>query len=142
MTTETELEPKPAEAKTTKIEDVIERYVQLRDLKAQRKALFDAEMAKVDEGMERLERFMLEYLTKAGLSSVGTGALTAYTASVTSVTTADKQCFLEYVRANEQWHLLDVRPAKTAIVEFRNEHDDLPPGVNWREEKVVRIRRS
>lgn len=124
------------------IEDVVARYVALRDKKAALKAELDKATEKIDEGMVRLERFMLDYLNKTGLSSVGTGEFTAYKASVTSVTTGDKQAFLDYVKEQEAWGLLDVRPSKTAVVEFRTENDDLPPGINWREENVVRIRRA
>jgi hypothetical protein len=37
---------------------------------------------------------------------------------------------------------MDVRASKTAIVEFVEANADLPPGINWRAETVVRIRRS
>lgn len=132
----------PVQGQKPNIETVVARYVDLRDRKAAMKADLDKSLEKIDEAMERLERYMLNYLTETGLSSVGTGEYTAYTASVTSVTTADKQAFLDYVKEQEEWGLLDVRPSKTAVVEFRKENDDLPPGVNWREEKVVRIRRA
>lgn len=135
-------QPAAAAAPQHTIEDVIARYVALRDKKAALKAELDKATEKIDEGMVRLERFMLDYLNKTGLNSVGTGDFCAYKASVTSVTTGDKAAFLDYVKENEAWGLLDVRPSKTAVVEFRTENDDLPPGINWREENVVRIRRA
>ena len=131
-----------AAAPSHTIEDVVARYVALRDKKAALKAELDKATEKIDEGMVRLERFMLDYLNKAGRSSAGPGEATADKASVTSVTTGDKQAFLDYVKEQEAWGLLDVRPSKTAVVEFRTENDDLPPGINWREENVVRIRRA
>lgn len=132
----------PTQAPKATIEEVISRYVDLRDKKAKMKNDLDKKLQKVDEAMTRLEQYMLNYLNETGLSSVGTGEFTAYKATTTSVTTGDKEAFLDYVKDQEAWGLLDVRPSKTAVVEFRNEHDDLPPGVNWREENVVRIRRA
>ena len=31
---------------------------------------------------------------------------------------------------------------KQAVEQYKEEHGDLPPGINWREEVVVNVRRS
>jgi hypothetical protein len=50
---------------------------------------------------------------------------------------------MEFVKANEEWSLLEVRASKTAIEQFRDSNNnELPPGVNIRSERVVNIRRS
>jgi hypothetical protein len=76
------------------------------------------------------------------MDSVKTEAGTAYKSTRISVTTGDKDAFMEFVRTNDEWPLLEVRPSKSAVEEYRAAHDDLPPGINWRAEQVVNIRRS
>jgi hypothetical protein len=80
---------------------------------------------------------------KTGMDSVKTEHGTAYTAVRTTASVADREAFMEFVKANEEWSLLEVRASKTAIEQFRDSNnDELPPGVNIRSERVVNIRRS
>jgi hypothetical protein len=37
---------------------------------------------------------------------------------------------------------MDVRAAKSAIIQYKTANDDLPPGINWRAERVVNFRRQ
>mgnify|MGYP006295887309 CR=1 FL=1 len=55
---------------------------------------------------------------------------------------ADKEAFLDFVRKNDLWQLVDMRPLKAGIKEYREVNDDLPPGINWREERTVQFRRA
>lgn len=124
------------------IEDLIDRYVKLRDRKAQMKAEYEASVAKIDEAMEKVENYILGHLNANGIESVGSAAGTAFKQSVTSATVGDWDALLAHIRTTESWNLLDRRVNKTAVVEFKEANNDLPPGVNWREESVVRIRRA
>ena len=124
------------------IDTLIEKYIKLRDKKAEMKAAFDASVADVDAYMKRCEQAIMAHLDKNGVDSVGTPNGTAFKSTTTSATVADKEAFLNYVRTTEAWPLMDVRASKTAIAEFVAETQDLPPGINWRAETVVRIRRS
>jgi hypothetical protein len=124
------------------IEQLIDRYVKLRDRKAAMKAEYDLSVAKIDEAMTKVENFILGHLNTNGIDSVGAPAGTAFKATMTSATVADRDAFMGYVRNNEAFNLLDVRANKTAVIEFREANNDLPPGINWREEAVVRIRRA
>lgn len=124
------------------IDTLIQKYVKLRDLKAEKKAAYEASVAEIDDYMKKCEVAIMQHLDKNGVDSVGTASGTAFKSTTTSATVADKTAFLDYVRANDAWPLMDVRASKTAVAEFVAETDDLPPGINWRAETVVRIRRS
>jgi hypothetical protein len=124
------------------IDEVINRYIQLRDRKAELKKEFDNSVADIDAGIERLENYLLGHFQKTGQTSAGTQMGTAYLAPQTSATVADWETTLSWIKQNDAWHFLERKVNKTAVVEFRSANDDLPPGVNWREENVVRVRRS
>ena len=85
---------------------------------------------------------LLQIFEETGSKSFSTPNGTAYASVRTSASVDDKEAFMEYVKNTEQWPLLEVRASKTAVQQHRDIHEDLPPGVNWREERVVNIRRS
>lgn len=124
------------------IEELIDRYVKLRDRKAEMKASYELSVAKIDEAMEKVENFILGHLNANGIDSVGSPAGTAFKSTVTSATVGDWDSLLAYIRREEAFHLLDHRVNKTAVIEYKDANNDLPPGVNWREEMVLRIRRA
>jgi phage host-nuclease inhibitor protein Gam len=126
-----------------KLSEAVSLYIQLRDKKAEMKAEFDASIAPLNDKMDKLEAKLLDVFNKTGMDSVKTEHGTAYTAVRTTASVADREAFMEFVKANEEWSLIEVRAAKTAIEQFRDNNDDaLPPGINIRSERVVNIRRS
>ena len=125
------------------IEELIDRYIKIRDRKAQLKAEYDAQVESLDDALKKIENVLLAKLNSDGMDSFSKrGVGTAFKSKVTSATVADKGAFLTSVKENDQWHLLDIRCNKTAVSEYRDIHDDLPPGINWREETVVRVNRD
>ena len=126
-----------------KMSDAVSLYIQLRDKKAQMKADFDAQVAPLQEKMDKLEAKLLEVFNQTGMDSVKTEFGTAYATVRTTASVADRESFMDYVKANEEWALLEVRVSKTAVEQYRSANDnELPPGVNVREERVVNVRRS
>jgi len=126
-----------------KLSEAVSLYIQLRDKKAEMKAEFDASIAPLNDKMDKLEAKLLDVFNKTGMDSVKTENGTAYTAVRTTASIADREAFMEFVKANEEWSLLEVRASKTAVEQFRDSNnDELPPGVNIRSERVVNIRRS
>lgn len=126
-----------------KLSEAVSLYIKLRDQKAQMKADFEASVAPLTEKMDKLEAKLLEVFNQTGMDSVKTEFGTAYATVRTSASIADRDTFMDFVKANEEWALLEVRVSKTAVDQYRSANDDeLPPGVNVREERVVNIRRS
>lgn len=126
-----------------KLSEAVSLYIQMRDKKAQMKADFEASVAPLTEKMDKLEAKLLDVFNKTGMDSVKTEFGTAYATTRTTASVADREAFMEYVKANEEWALLEVRTSKTAVEQYRAANDnDLPPGINLREERVVNIRRS
>ena len=126
-----------------KLSEAVSLYIQLRDKKAQMKAEFDAQVAPLQEKMDKLEAKLLDVFNQTGMDSVKTEFGTAYATTRSTASVADRDTFMDYVKANEEWALLEVRVSKTAVDQFRSANDnELPPGINVREERVVNIRRS
>jgi len=121
---------------------IVSKYIELRDLKAQMKKEFDESVAPVQSAMDQLEGIILNNLEELGTEAFKTEAGTAYVSKRTSVTVADWDGFFGYVQANGLWHLLNHAANKTGVEEFAKENGDLPPGLNYRVERTVNVRRS
>ena len=105
------------------------------------KADFDASVAPLTEKMDKLEAKLLDVFNKTGVDSVKTEFGTAYTTTRVTASVADREIFMTHVKENEEWALLEVRASKTAVEQYRETNNDLPPGVSIREERVVNVRR-
>ena len=125
-----------------KLSEAVELYIKLRDKKSEISKARKAEEAEVQVKMDKLEVQLMGALDKLGGEGMRTAAGTAYISSRTSATIADKDSFMGYVKGNLAWDLLEVRVSKLAVDVFATEHGDVPPGVNYRTERTVSIRRN
>jgi len=126
-----------------KLSDAVGLYVKLRDQKAKMKAEYQDAVAPIQEKMDKLEAKLLEVFNTTGMDSIKTEFGTAYTSTRTTASVADRDVFMNYVKANEEWSLMEVRASDTAVQQFREASDgDLPPGINLSVKRTINIRRS
>ena len=129
-------------ATTIPVDVYIDKYVQLRDRKAAMVAAHKKQVEVLDNVLDRVELFLLKTMQDLGVESLKSGAGTAYQTTKTSATIADWPLYFDFLRAGEHWEGIDRKANKTFVDAWRTEHNDLPPGINWREEKTVNIRRT
>ncbi len=127
---------------SAKLGDYVEKYLAIRDKKKAMVEQFKKDLEPYDKVLAQLEALFFKHMESLGLESLKTEAGTAYTSKLSSVTTADRVAFLDFVREHEAWHLLDVRPAKTAVEEYVEAHHTPPPGVNITPVINVNVRKS
>ena len=132
----------PPAATETPVADIVVRYIALRDKKAELKAAYEKSVEKIDEAMKRCEAFIMATMDQIGVDSVKTAAGTAFKKQQTSATVADWDATLAFIKDSESWSMLERRVNKTFVEAYIEEHNDLPPGVNYRSETVVNIRRT
>lgn len=125
-----------------KLDEVVKNYIALRDRKAEIKAEYDAKAAKIDDVLDKVEAKILEYFEQSGLESIRTDAGTAYKSTRNSATVGDWDSVLAHILETENYQLLEHRVSKKAVEEYRMANEDLPPGVNWRSEVTVNVRRG
>jgi len=125
-----------------KLSELIDKYIEIRDKKAQLKAEYDVKKNKMDDALDKIEAVILKTFDASGMDSAKTENGTAYTSRLITATVADPDIFMQHVIATEAWHMIEKRCSKVGVEQYRAEHDEVPPGVNWREERVVNVRRS
>lgn len=125
-----------------KVNEIVERYIELRDRKSAIKKEYEEKVAKLEQVLTKMEAVLLKHFDETGAESVRTDAGTAYKSNRTSATVGDWDAFLAHVQRTEAWEMLEHRASKRAVEEYKAANDDLPPGINWSSEVVVNIRRG
>ncbi len=128
--------------KVAPVDALVDSYVKLRDVKAKLKAEYDLQVGPVEQAMDKIEARLLTTLDSQGVEAFKTASGTAFKTTKTTCGVADWDAFFQFVRANGYWNMLNHAANKTAVDEYRQAHNDLPPGVNWRVERCVQVRRT
>lgn len=116
---------------------LIDTYVRLRDKKKAVQAKHKAELEPFDEGLMKIEAKLMDLMESSGVEKLGGAAGTAFTKVNASVSVADWEQVVSYVRENDAYDLLERRVAKTAALE----RGDVP-GLAINQVKVVQVRRK
>lgn len=134
------------EAKTPapmKVDDLVEKYIKLRDKRSRLKAQFQQEDAPLSELQDKIEALLLAKFDEIGIESSRTAAGTAYVETRTSAGLADWDAFKSFLDQQESpFDYVERRVSKAAVDAYRKATDgDLPPGINWTATRVVNVRR-
>jgi hypothetical protein len=122
------------------LDEMVERYLKLKERKAMMKKVFTEKTAPLERDMAAIEAQILQHFETTGQTSAKTAHGTPYISLRESFTVADRDTYFDFVKANEAWDMLESRANKTAVQAWVEEHDDLPPGLNYRAERTVNIR--
>lgn len=122
--------------------ELVEKYIALREAKSKMDRKHKDKMAHLTEVMDAIEAELLSEFDRQGIDSVRTANGTAYKSKRTSATVRDWDLTLDYIRQHDLWNMLEKRVNKVAVEEFVNENEGLPPGVDWRSEITVNVRRG
>jgi nanoRNase/pAp phosphatase (c-di-AMP/oligoRNAs hydrolase) len=124
------------------LEDAVDSYIRLRDMVSEKEQAFKEEKAKLQSAMDKLESLIMLRMDEQGVESVRTKSGTAYKSTRTSATVADWDQVLAFIQTNELWPMLERRVNKSVVEQYKTEHGEVPPGVNWAAEYKVNVRRS
>ena len=122
---------------------LLQMFIKLRDRRAQRKATFDADDATDKEKQSGIEVEFLRRFNERGIDNVSSRDHgTAYRSTRSSVTIDDWDIFLNHVKKNESWELLEHRANKKSAQEYAEVHGEIVPGTKYSETQVVNFRRK
>lgn len=119
------------------IDQIVEKYVELRDAKAEIAERHKAELAPYAQMLDKLEGILLGELDKAGLQSAKTPHGTAYKSVTTSAKVIDWDKTLDFIVEQERFDLIQRRVNKDVVEEIGE-----VPGVAIEKILKVNVRRS
>lgn len=120
----------------------VAQYLQLRDKKAEIAKRHKEELEPYNRALAILENLFQQSMDQQGLENLKTDAGTAYKSTVGTVSVADWDAFFGYVREHDAWHLVEKRPAKTAVEEVLEETGELPPGLDYSRTIKINVRKG
>lgn len=121
-------------------DQVVQRYIQLRDEKDAIQKRHKEELATVNSNMEKLEAWLQKHLQDGGLQSLKSALGTAFLKDVSSATVEDREAFFAFA-LDGHLELLDARCSKTVVDDFVEANGSPPPGVKYNKTQVVQVRR-
>lgn len=121
---------------------MVEKYILLRDKKAEIDKRHKAELAPFNLTMGQLEAFMTDDLNNTGGESLRTEHGTIFKSTRTSATVKDWPLTFEYIQKHDAWDMLEHRVSKTAVLAAIEETGQPVPGVSVSQETTLNIRRS
>lgn len=125
-----------------KLDEAVAKFIQLRDERDALKKRHSAELEGITAKMERIETAIMRLFQKTGQKSAKTTAGTPYLQTRVSASVADRDAFLKFVRENDAYEFLENRVNKTAVQQFMEEREEVPPGVKVTTMQVLNVTRS
>lgn len=123
-------------------DELVKLYVQLRDRRAEAKKAWENQDEDMKAKQGKIEGLLLARFNERGIESARTVAGTAFKAKSEFASVADKDAFFNFIKENDAFEFLESRCNKTAIRQYIETNNDLPPGINWREEIHIQVRRA
>lgn len=124
------------------INEAIEWLTKLRTQKALLDAEYKEKLAPINQKISKIENALLGKMAKDGVDSYKTEHGTVYKSMRTAVSCPDKSAFMNYVKTNDFFELLEVRPLKSAVEEFQAGNGFLPPGIDYSQEVRLNFRKA
>ena len=134
--------PKANGPEPTRIDKRVAQFVALRDLKDELKEKHKKELAPIDDTMQKLVGEMLQFLKETGQKSARTAEGLVTIIVKHSASCSDPDLFINFVRENDQYELLDRRANVTACRAYAEENGSLPPGVKLSSITTVGVTKS
>ena|SRR5215471_17069180 len=123
-----------------RVDRLVAYYIQLRnEMKAEEKA-HQQKMRPFEEARQRLTAELLAFLDISGQEMARTNEGTVSARVKDTASLEDPTSFIQYVRKNDAYELMDRRANGTACKEFAKEHGQLPPGVKISSMRFVSVR--
>jgi hypothetical protein len=123
---------------------VISAYIKTRDLIAEKKRAYEAEVAEMVAMQDKRSKWLLTEIERLGAKGLMSNAGTCSVVYKDSATVSDRTAYLTWVRADweNRQAFLDSRANKTAVKALVEGGDVPPPGVNYTKVKDIQIRRK
>lgn len=108
----------------------VAKYIKLREFKARRAAVAAAEASEITAQMEIIETRLMTFLNKTGQRGGNTGNGTFFKKVFSTSKVADRDAFMQFVKEEDMFNFLESRVNNTAVNEYIEANNKLPPGVS------------
>lgn len=131
------------QAAAPKTDEIIAKYIALRDSIAGINKRAKDEIAPLQTAMDTIESYLMNLMNNSGQNTMGTSAGTAFITTKTGCNISDKTEFVKYLLEDPErvTRLLTISANKTAVGEHIDKNGTPPPGIKWVVMREVQVRR-
>jgi len=123
------------------LDDMVQKYLQLRDKKAELENRHKLELEPIKEALQTLEGIFGQFLEQNNMQSFKTEHGTPYRSKLLTVVTEDKNAFVNF--ALDTWQdLMDIRASKSGIQAYLDRGGTSVPGIRLEYRYNINVRRS
>lgn len=126
---------------TYSYDQLVASYRNVRERKDEIAKRHEQELAPVNEALRAIEARLLAMFTEAGLSNVKTAHGTAYTSTRRSYTVEDPSALRDFIEGNNLPELLETRVSKSAVDQYLEAGNALPPGIKVSQQVTINVRK-
>lgn len=119
----------------------VEQYIRVRDQIDAMEEAHKKRKAPLLEIQNQLTGMMMAWLEQTGADSVKTPNGTFTNTTKTTASLDDPDAFMDFVKANNQFNLMNRVANPTAVRDFVEKNGSLPPGVNLATMRSLRVSR-
>jgi len=123
------------------IDEATKLYLSLRDEKERIEKEAKLAIRPILDKMGKIEEWFLIRGEQEGVDNWKTPFGTPYFSQATNVSVADWDEVLDYVKNNDAYEILTHGVNKSAVREFLEKNDELPPGVNYTSVRKLYVRK-
>jgi hypothetical protein len=123
-------------------EQCIERYLKLRNAKAEREAKAEAEIKEYDDAMEAIENYLLSVMLERKEVQIKTAHGTAFQSPQMRAKLVDRAALVDYVKRTGDFNLFTNAVAKEAVTAYAEANKAPPPGVEITRFVAVNVRKA
>jgi hypothetical protein len=124
------------------INELVERYREVRDAIKEREQEIKEELASMREEMDEVGGELLDFCNEQGLDSIKTPAGTVSRRVNTRYWTNDWESMYEFVEEHDSFYLLEKRLHNANMKQFLEENPDLhPKGLQIDNKYIVQVRK-
>ena len=136
--------PQQQDSQSFQVDAVIAKYLEIRDQVSQIEGAAKAQTDSLKAQLVTIERWLHQKMQEVGTDQFkAKGVGTAFVKESDFCSVADWNAVLDFVKEHDAWHLLTKGVSKTAVKEFIDSSDGIPPpGVNYGMKQEVQIRRG
>jgi len=120
----------------------VEQFVALRDKLAEFDEMARQKRKEIVDVMTLVENQIMAALDATGQESARTDAGTASITLKHYASCSDPDAFIDFVRENDAWELMERRAASIPCRTWAEEHGQLPPGVKINSVRGIGVRRA
>lgn len=126
---------------TIQVNELVEKYIKLRDLKDKITRLMNDKLEPVNFKIDEIEYQLKEFLDETGQSSAKTDAGTFFKKVNHSVTVENMDAVVEFIKEKNAYDILESRVNKTVTMRYLEEGVSVP-GIKVSSIVVVQVRRN